>query len=145
MVLTAEGAEEQGEAQVFFQKDGRLSDGDQILRLFEDGDGALISADAGAMQRIYAEDYVQSDESGNLSTRQDVIDQLTSGTIRFVSMKSTGRRIRLLREDVAIVHGSEEDVVEQAGRQSTIRFVYMDVVIKREGRWQIVASQLVKT
>jgi hypothetical protein len=59
-------------------------------------------------------------------------------------MISTGRRIRILREDVAIVHGSEEDDVEQAGRRFPVRYIYMDVVMKRKGKWQIVGSQLAK-
>jgi ketosteroid isomerase-like protein len=117
----------------------------QILQLFEDGDRALIGADVAEMRRIYADDYIQHDETGNISTRQYVIDKLTSGKIRFVSMKSTGRSIRLLRDDVAIVHGSEEDEIEQEGQRSTVRYIYMDVVMKREGRWQIVASQLAKS
>jgi hypothetical protein len=50
-------------------------------------------------------------------------------------MTSTGRRIRLLRDDVAIVHGSEDDAVEQGGRSSSLRYVYVDVVVKRNGRW----------
>ena len=104
-----------------------------------------MHADVEELRRIYADDYVQYDESGKVSTRVDVIDKLTSGKVRFVSMTSTGRRIRLLREDVAIVHGSEEDVVEQDGRRSSVRYVYMDVVVKREGKWQIVASQLATT
>jgi hypothetical protein len=59
-------------------------------------------------------------------------------------MISTGRRIRRVSEDVAVVHGSEEDDVEQGGRRFPVNYVYMDVVVKRAGRWQIVASQLVK-
>jgi non-ribosomal peptide synthetase component E (peptide arylation enzyme) len=59
-------------------------------------------------------------------------------------MVSTGRRIRLLRNDLAIVHGSEEDVVEQGGERIAARYVYMDVVMKRDGKWQIVGSQLAK-
>ena len=113
-------------------EDGKLTDEEQIRRLFEEGDRALVAGDAVKMHRIYSEDYVQSDESGNLSTRQDVIDKLTSGTILFVSMKSTGRRIRLLRENVAIVHGSEEDKVEQHGVGSSLRYIYMDVVYEAE-------------
>lgn len=120
------------------------SEEQQILRLFEDGDRALIAADAVAMRRIYAEDYVQCDESGGFSTRQDVVDRLASGKVRFLSMKSTGRRIRLLRDDVAIVHGSEEDELEQNAVRSAVRYLYMDVAVKRDGRWQIVASQLAK-
>ena len=117
----------------------------QILQLFEDGDRALIAADVAEMRRIYADDYIQHDETGNISTRQDLIDKLTSGKIRFASIKSTGRHIRLLRDDLAIVHGSEEDEIEQEGQRSTVRYIYMDVVMKREGRWQIVASQLAKS
>ncbi len=102
-----------------------------------------MAADAAKLQRIYAEDYVQYDESGKRTTRQDLISNLTSGAIRFVSMTSTGRQIRLFG-DFAIVHGSEEDVVEQAGQRLPIRYVYMDVVRKRDGRWQILASQLAR-
>ena len=96
------------------------------------------------MSRIYADDYVQYDESGNASTKSDLIENPSSGKIRFVSMVSTGHRIRLLRDDVAIVHGSEDDVVEQGGRRFLARYVYMDVVMKRNGQWQIVGSQLAK-
>jgi ketosteroid isomerase-like protein len=114
------------------------------LKLFEDGDRALIAADVEAMSRIYADDYIQYDESGNASTKSDLIENLSSGKIRFVSMVSTGHRIRLLRDDVAIVHGSEDDVVELGGKRFQSRYVYLDVVMKRNGQWQIVGSQLAK-
>jgi hypothetical protein len=53
-------------------------------------------------------------------------------------------QIRVLTDDVAIVHGSEDDEVEQAGRRFQVRYVYTDIVMKRSGKWQIVASQLAK-
>ena len=59
-------------------------------------------------------------------------------------MTSTGRSIRILRDDVAVVHGSEEDEVEQGIQRGVVRYIYTDVVMKRGGRWQIVASQLVR-
>jgi uncharacterized protein (TIGR02246 family) len=119
-------------------------DEQQIRKLFEDGDRALIAADTAELSRIYADDYIQFDELGERSTRQDVIDKLSSGTIRYLSMSSTGRDIRLLAENVAIVHGSEEDDVEQGGQRYPVSYFYTDVVVKRDGRWQIAASQLVK-
>ena len=122
-----------------------FSDEQQILNLFEDGDRALIAADIAALTRIFADDYVQYDESGKPFTKQDVLNNLKTGAIRYISMISTGRRIRLLREDVAIVHGSEEDEVQQGGRPFTVYYIYMDVVMKRNGAWQIVGSQLAKS
>ena len=119
------------------------NDEQEIIRLFEDGDRALMSADLLEIERIYADDYVQADESGVLSTRADLIRNLTSGRIRFLSMKSTGRQVRLF-DDFAVVHGSEADEIEREGQRVSVRYVYMDVVIRRRGRWQIVASQLAK-
>jgi uncharacterized protein (TIGR02246 family) len=115
-----------------------------ITQLFEDGDRALIAGDVAELSRIFAADYVQYDESGNVSTKPDVIASITSGKIRYRSMVSTRRCIRLLRDDVAVVHGSEDDEVEQGGRRFPVRYVYMDVVMKRDARWQIVASQLAR-
>jgi uncharacterized protein (TIGR02246 family) len=120
------------------------NDEQQILKLFEDGDRALIAADRAELARIFADDYIQYDESGESRTKQQVIRNLETGTIRYLSMVSTGRRIRLLSDELAIVHGSEEDDVEQGGRRFPVRYIYMDVVVKRNGRWQIVGSQLAK-
>jgi ketosteroid isomerase-like protein len=120
------------------------NDEQQILKLFEDGDRALIAADIAELSRIFADDYIQYDESGESHTKQDVLNNLKSGVIRYLSMESTGRRLRVLNSDVAIVHGSEEDDVEQGGQRFPVSYVYMDVVLKRDGRWQIVASQLAK-
>ena len=115
-----------------------------ILRLFEDGDRALIAADTTELARIFADDYVQYDENGDSVTKQDVIDKLKTGTVRYLSMVSTGRRIRVLSDELAIVHGSEEDDIDQGGQRFPARYIYMDVVVKRDGRWQIVGSQLAK-
>jgi ketosteroid isomerase-like protein len=116
---------------------------EEIIRLFKDGDRALMAVDMNELRRIYADDYIQYDESGKVITKEDLIRDLSSGTTRLLSMKSTGRRVRLFGE-FAIVHGSEEDEIEQNGRRFSARYLYMDVVVKRDGRWQIVASQLVK-
>jgi ketosteroid isomerase-like protein len=121
----------------------RQPDEKKILQLFEDGDRALVSADIDELSRILADDYGQYDESGKPLTKQEVLKNLKSGRIRYISMISTGRRVRLFG-DFAIVHGSEKDEVEQAGKRFTVRYVYMDVVMKRNGTWQIVASQLAR-
>jgi uncharacterized protein (TIGR02246 family) len=120
------------------------NDEQQILKLFEDGDRALMAADLAELSRIFADDYVQYDELGEPRTKQDVIKRLETGAIRYLAVVSTGRRIRLLSNELAIVHGSEEDDVEQGGQRFPVSYLYMDVVVKRNGKWQIVASQLAK-
>lgn len=113
-----------------------------IIALFEAGDRALMAADVEALARIFADDYVQYDTAGRAFTKQQVLDNLRTSAIRYPSIVSTGRRIRLLG-DMAIVHGSELDEVEAHGNRFPVSYLYMDVVCKRGGRWQIVGSQLV--
>jgi uncharacterized protein (TIGR02246 family) len=120
------------------------NDEEEILKLFAEGDRALIAADVVELSRIFADDYLQYDESGKVFSKREVIDNLRAGSIRYLSMVSTGRRIRMLSEEVAIVHGSENDEVESSNGKSSVSYVYQDVVVKRDGKWQIVASQLAK-
>lgn len=118
-------------------------DEDAIHALFEAGDRALMSADVEALGRIFADDYVQYDPSGKAFTKLEVLENLHTSTVRYPSIVSTGRKIRLFGE-LAIVHGSELDEVNAEGRRFCVRYLYMDVVCKRDGRWQIVGSQLAK-
>jgi uncharacterized protein (TIGR02246 family) len=113
-----------------------------IHAVFEAGDRALMSADPEALHVIFADDYVQYDPSGQAFTKQQMLATFRSGAIRYPSIVSTGRTVRLFG-DWAIVHGSESDEVVAAGERRNVNYLYMDVVRKREGRWQIVASQLV--
>ena len=119
------------------------NDEQQILALHEAGDKALMSADLAVLAQIFADDYVQYNEAGKSFTKQDVLDNFRTGAIRYPSIVSTGRLIRIFG-DTAVVHGSELDEVEVDGERSTVRYVYLDVLQKRGGKWKLVASQLAK-
>jgi uncharacterized protein (TIGR02246 family) len=124
---------------------GDPSDADDqaIHSLFDAGDRALMTADADVLARIFADDYIQYDAAGKPHTKQEILDSFLTGAIRYPSIVSTGRRIRLFG-DWAIVHGSESDIVETNGQRVEVEYFYMDIVCRRDGRWQIVGSQLLK-
>jgi len=115
----------------------------QILALHEAGDKALMSADLAVLARIFADDYVQYNESGKAFTKQDVLNNFRTGAIRYPSIVSTGRKIRVCGE-MAVVHGSESDEVEAGGKRFSVRYLYLDVLQKRNGEWKLVASQLAR-
>jgi ketosteroid isomerase-like protein len=115
----------------------------QNLALHEAGDRALMSADLAGLARIFADDYVQYNEAGRAFTKQDVLDNFRTGAIRYPSIVSTGRRIRVFG-DTAVVHGSESDEVEAEGKRFAVRYVYLDVLRKCDGEWKLVASQLAR-
>jgi uncharacterized protein (TIGR02246 family) len=121
----------------------KIQDEQQILALHEAGDKALMSADVAALAQIFADDYVQYNEAGKAFTKQDVLNNFRTGAIRYPSIVSTGRKIRIFG-DTAVVHGSESDEVEADGKRFSVRYVYLDVLRKRDGVWKLVASQLAR-
>jgi uncharacterized protein (TIGR02246 family) len=125
------------------QNDDQLSDEEQILALHEAGDLALMSADLSALAEIFADDYVQYNEAGQAFTKLDVLNNFRTGAIRYPVIVSTSRTIRVFG-DTAVVHGSESDEVEAGGKRFSVRYVYLDVLRKIDGKWKLVASQLAR-
>jgi uncharacterized protein (TIGR02246 family) len=124
-------------------KHDEWNDERQILALHEAGDKALMAADLDVLARIFADDYVQYNEAGKGFTKQEVLNNFRTGAIRYPSIVSTGRKIRVFG-DTAVVHGSESDEVEANGKRSSVRYVYLDVLRKIDGEWKLVASQLAR-
>jgi uncharacterized protein (TIGR02246 family) len=125
------------------ENDEQQNDEQQILALHEAGDRALMSADLEVLAQIFADDYVQYNEAGKAFTKQDVLNNFRTGAIRYPSIVSTGRKIRVFG-DTAVVHGSESDEVEADGKRFSVRYVYLDVLRKCDGEWKLVASQLAR-
>ncbi len=123
--------------------DEQQNDEQQILALHEAGDRALISADLAVLAEIFADDYVQYNEAGQAFTKQQVLDNFRIGAIRYPAIVSTSRKIRVFG-DTAVVHGSESDEVEANGKRFSVRYVYLDVLRKIDGKWKLVASQLAR-
>ena len=69
------------------------------------------------LARIFADDYVQYNESGKAFTKQDVLDNFRTGAIRYPSIVSTGRRIRVFG-DTAVVHGRNRTKSRTDGKRS---------------------------
>jgi len=123
--------------------DEQQNDEQQILALHEAGDRALMIADLAALAQIFADDYVQYNEAGKPFTKQEVLNNFRTGAIRYPSIVSTGRKIRVFG-DTAVVHGSESDEVEINGKRSAVLYIYLDVLRKCNGQWKLVASQLAR-
>jgi len=114
-----------------------------IEELYEAGDRALMSADVDALARILADDYIQYGDTGRPQAKQTILAGCRAGAIRYPSIVSTGRSIRIFG-DAAVVHGSESDEVEAEGKRFHAHYMYLDVLLKRDGQWKLVASQLAR-
>ena len=102
------------------------------------GTARSIAADIAELSRIFADDYVQYDEFGEPSDETRRNEQVSRPVHPLPLDGVHGPPDSAAQQELAIVHGSEEDDVEQGGRRFPVRYIYMDVVVKRDGGWQIV-------
>ena len=66
---------------------------------------AQIHADAAALQRIYADDFIGVGPSGTVRTKPQVISDFTSGDLKFQSITTDDVRVRVYG-DAAVETGS---------------------------------------
>jgi len=82
------------------QKQGAIRDPKRIVeqvirKLDNERIQAQIHADAAALERIYADDFIGVGPSGTVRTKPQVISDFTSGDLRFQSITTDDVRVRV--------------------------------------------------
>jgi ketosteroid isomerase-like protein len=107
---------------------------------------AQIHADAVALDRIYADDFIGIGPSGTRRTKKDVLSDFTSRSLKFQSITTDDVRIRVYG-NAAVETGISTMKGEDAGKVVPEENRFTRVWIKQGGRWRLVAnhySNLVK-
>ena len=100
---------------------------------------AQIHADAAALKRIYADDFIGVGPSGTVRTKPQVISDFTSGDLRFQSITTEDVRVRVYG-DAAVETGRSTMVGQDKGNAVPHDTRFTRVWIKLEGRWRLVAN-----
>jgi ketosteroid isomerase-like protein len=101
---------------------------------------AWIAGDRGTVDSILAADWSVIDLTGHVLTRQQVMQELGSGDRRIESGSVDELNVRVFGE-VAIVTGRSVLAGSYQGQRASVVQRFTDVFARRDGRWQVVASQ----
>ena len=100
---------------------------------------AQISADAAALDRIYADDFIGVGPSGTVRTKAQVISDFTSGDLRFQSITTDEVQVRIY-ENTAVETGLSTMVGQDKGKTVPRDTRFTRVWVKQQGRWRLVAN-----
>ena len=113
---------------------------EQIIRqLDNERIQAQISADAVALDRIYADDFIGVGPSGTVRTKTQVISDFTSGNLKFQSITTDEVQVRIY-ENTAVETGLSTMVGQDKGKAVPRDTRFTRVWIKQHGRWRLVAN-----
>src|SRR6266487_3406161 len=100
---------------------------------------AQIGADAVALDRIYADDFIGVGPSGTVRTKPQVISDFTSGALKFQSSTTDEVQVRVY-ENTAVETGLSTMVGQDKGKAVPRDTRFTRVWVKQQGRWRLVAN-----
>lgn len=100
---------------------------------------AQIHADATALDRIYADDFIGVGPSGTVRTKPQVISDFTSGDLKFQSITTDGVQVRVY-ENTAVETGRSTMIGQDKGQTVPRDTRFTRVWVKQQGRWRLVAN-----
>lgn len=113
---------------------------DEILKLDVSRFAAMTRGDLGELRRILADDLTYTHSTGVTETKQEFLSALESGSIKYVSIESDDAKARVYGT-VVVVNGRARVKVNSRGQEQSFSIRYIDVYVRRNGKWQMVAWQ----
>ena len=121
------------------RRDQRRSVEQVIRQLDHERIQAQIGADAVALDRIYANDFIGIGPSGTVRTKPQVISDFTSGDLKFQSITTDDVRVRVYG-NTAVETGRSIMSGQDKGKTVPPDNRFTRVWIKQQGRWRLVAN-----
>jgi ketosteroid isomerase-like protein len=99
----------------------------------------LVKLDLAFLDRILADDFMTTSSGGTVFTKAQLIANLKSGGYVFISAMLDDIKVRIYG-DVAVVTGRNTVKGTLKGKDFSGQERWTDTFIKRDGRWQAVAT-----
>lgn len=113
---------------------------EQVIRqLDQERIQAQIDADAMALDRIYADDFIGIGPSGTVRTKPQVIADFTSGELKFQSITTDDVQLRVYGNTV-VETGRSTMIGQDKGKGVPRDNRFTRVWIKQGSRWRLVAN-----
>lgn len=118
-----------------------------VQQLERDWLGAMKAGDVDRLSQILANDWIalHTDGQGSSSseTKQSFLADVKSGASKTESFEMGPMDVKVVGS-VAVVQGSDTEKSSYNGKDTSGKWVWMDVFVNRDGKWVAVRSQTAK-
>ncbi|HEX3125794.1 MAG TPA: nuclear transport factor 2 family protein [Thermoanaerobaculia bacterium] len=103
---------------------------------------AMVQGDTKALAPLLAPDLVYTHSTGEVQTREILLDTISSGRLDYLSMVPSDVRVRMLWDRAAVITGHADVKVIAQGKENNVALRFTSVWSRTEaGAWQMVAWQ----
>jgi uncharacterized protein (TIGR02246 family) len=111
-----------------------------LKQLEQDWVDASKAGDIDKLNQILADDWVAIGYNGSKETKQSFLANVKSGADKMTSFEFGPMDVKVLG-DVAVVQGSDTEKSTTSGKDTSGKWVWMDVFVKHNGKWVVIRSQ----
>jgi len=101
---------------------------------------AMQDADVKIMNELFADEFAYQTLLGTTHTKASYIAQFRSGDVKISSFKRENSRVRFYGDTAVVMANTHLDIAFK-GEPRQVSLSYLNVWVKRDGRWQLVARQ----
>ena len=132
-VLTPAQTQKNGPAQ------GTSATAQALIALENKWVDALMKSDTVALDSIFADTYVDTDEHSQRTDKQGVLSVLKSGDLKTESIRLSDMKVHVYG-DAAVVTGSASQAGNFKGQSLAPKITFTDTFVKQNGKWRAAAS-----
>ena len=114
-----------------------------LSRQADQWDKAIVRQDRAAIESNMADDFRQIDGAGNLEDKASFVEGLMSPKLQIDPYTVEDFDVRLYG-DVALLSGRTKMTGQYDGKHFQSHYRYIDIYVRRDGRWRIVSVQISK-
>ena len=103
---------------------------------------ALTNKDVAALDKIWAADYTFINPRGQLVSKAERLANLRSGATEFQAIQSQSERLHTHGNIAVDIGRVTLQGTKYSGQESSGEYRYMNVWVKLENRWQLLANQI---
>jgi len=112
----------------------------QLIQMEKQWAQAIVKGDEATLERLEADDITTTQDDGSVTTKKDDIANLKSGDTKYTSLTEDDFHVRTYG-NAAVVTGRYATKGVTKGKEFETNGRFTDTWVKRNGRWQAVASQ----
>lgn len=113
----------------------------ELIKLENAWSTAWQKRDVAALDRLCAAEYLSTDSDGKTTTKAQDLQDVKDPTTTLTSFKLENLKVHIYSDAFAVVTGSNTEQATFKGKDDSGTFMFTDVFVKRDGRWQVVATQ----
>jgi ketosteroid isomerase-like protein len=111
-----------------------------LIKLENDWSTAWQKKDAAFLQKLFADEYLSTASTGAIYSKAQELANVTAPGTSMASFALTDLKVHVYG-DTAVVTGLNTTKSTFNGKDDSGAYRFTDVFVKRDGRWQVVATQ----